>query len=53
MANEEIREENIKKVLNCAIECFKIHGLEATTVTMVAKKLVLQLVLSKDTLVTK
>lgn len=38
MANEEIREENIKKVLNCAIECFKSHGLEATTVTMVAKQ---------------
>lgn len=38
MANEEIREENIKKVLKCAIECFKVHGLELTTVTMVAKR---------------
>ncbi|MEG0752757.1 MAG: helix-turn-helix domain-containing protein [Angelakisella sp.] len=37
MANEEIREENIKKVLNCTIECFKIYGLEATTLKMVAK----------------
>lgn len=38
IANEELREKNVKNVLEQALDCFKEFGLEATTIKLVAKR---------------